>query len=59
MSSPVDGVVKNLYCDHGDKVAKDQLLAKLQNTDLELAITDVNGQLLAAGAHTSRPSSDR
>ncbi len=46
--APIDGVVKALYCDHGDKVAKEQLLANLRNTDLELAITDVQGQLLAA-----------
>jgi multidrug efflux pump subunit AcrA (membrane-fusion protein) len=46
--APIDGRVEELYCDHGEKVAKDQLLAKLQNTDLEFAITDAEGNWLAA-----------
>ena len=40
----VDGVVEDLYCKDNDKVVKDQLLAKLQNTDLEVAMTEVIGK---------------
>jgi len=40
----IDGVVQELKCAHGEEVAKDQLLVRLRNTDLEVAITDVEGQ---------------
>ena len=43
----IDGVVQELYCDHGDMVKKDQLLVQLRNTELEVALTDVQGQRLA------------
>jgi len=43
----VDGVVQDIYVAHGDAVKKEQLLVKLRNTDLEVAITDVQGQRLA------------
>jgi multidrug efflux pump subunit AcrA (membrane-fusion protein) len=40
-----DGVVEDLYCAHGDTVKKDQLLAQLRSTELEVALFDVKGQL--------------
>lgn len=43
----IDGVVDELKIAHGDEVEKDQLLARLRNTDLEVALTDVQGQRLA------------
>ena len=43
----IDGVVEDLNVAHGDKVAKDQLLVKLRNTDLDVAIDDVQGKRLA------------
>jgi multidrug efflux pump subunit AcrA (membrane-fusion protein) len=44
----IDGVVQDLKCAHGDMVKKDQLLVQLRNTDLEVAISDVEGQRQAA-----------
>ncbi|MBU4399552.1 MAG: efflux RND transporter periplasmic adaptor subunit [Planctomycetes bacterium] len=43
----IDGVVEELKVAHGEMVAKDQLLALLRNTDLEVALTDVQGQRMA------------
>ncbi|MBN1393766.1 MAG: biotin/lipoyl-binding protein [Pirellulales bacterium] len=43
----IDGVVEELKVAHGDEVDKDQLLAKLRNTDLEVALADVQGQRMA------------
>ena len=43
----IDGVVQELYCAHGDTVAKDKTLVLLRNTDLEVAIADVQGQRMA------------
>jgi len=43
----IDGVVEELKVAHGEEVKKDQLLAKLRNTDLEVALTDVQGQRMA------------
>lgn len=43
----IDGVVQDLYCAHGDTVAKDKSLVQLRNTDLEVAIADIQGQRMA------------
>ena len=43
----IDGEVEELKVVHGDKVKEDQLLAKLRNTDLKVALIDVQGQLMA------------
>ncbi len=43
----VDGIVQELFVAHGDLVKKDQPLAKLRNTEIEVALTDVLGQRLA------------
>ncbi len=43
----IDGVVEELKVAHGDTVNEDQLLALLRNTDLEVALTDVQGQRMA------------
>ena len=43
----IDGVVQDLYCDHGDMVAKDKTLVQLRNTDLEVAIAEVQGKRMA------------
>jgi hypothetical protein len=43
----IDGVVKDLYCAHNDLVPKDKTLVQLRNTDLEVALTDVEGQRMA------------
>lgn len=43
----IDGVVDELDVAHGDLVTKDQLLARLRNTDLEVALTDIQGQRMA------------
>jgi len=40
----IDGVVTDVTVKHGDRVDKKQLLARLRNTDLEVAVTDVVGQ---------------
>jgi len=45
----IDGVVEELFVAHGQEVKKDQLLARLRNTDLEVALTDIQGQRLATG----------
>jgi len=46
----VDGVVQEMYpgCDHGKTVKKDEPLLLLRNTDLEVALSDVQGQRMAA-----------
>ncbi len=41
----VDGEVDQLFVEHGDEVKKGQLLAKLRNTDLQVAITRVDGEI--------------
>jgi multidrug efflux pump subunit AcrA (membrane-fusion protein) len=43
----IDGVVDDLFCAHGDTVAKGKTLIKLRNPDLEVAITGVQGDRLA------------
>ena len=43
----IDGVVDDLKVKHGQEVAKGQLLAKLRNTDLEVALADIQGQRMA------------
>ncbi len=40
----IDGVVEELKVDHGDHVAKGQLLVKLRNTELEATIADIGGK---------------
>ena len=46
----VDGVVQEMHpdCDHGKTVKKDESLLLLRNTDLEVALSDVQGQRMAA-----------
>lgn len=41
----VDGEVDDLFVKHGDLVTKGQPLAKLRNTDLQVAITRVDGEI--------------
>lgn len=41
----VDGVVTDVLVKHGDKVTQGQLLARLRNTDLQVAITEVDGEI--------------
>ena len=43
----IDGVVQELYCAHGDTVAKDKTLVQLRNPDLEVQLTGVQGDRLA------------
>ncbi|MCD4727858.1 MAG: hemolysin D [Pirellulales bacterium] len=43
----IDGVVEELKVAHGETVDKNQLLALLRNTDLEVALADVQGQRMA------------
>jgi len=40
----IDGVVTDVTVKHGETVEKDQLLAQLRNTDLDVAIADITGQ---------------
>ena len=40
----IDGVVEDLEVAHGDTVAKNQLLARLRNTDLGVAVQDILGK---------------
>ena len=47
----VDGVVAEVFVEHGDYVQKGDLLVKLRNTDLEVQIADVLGRRRAAGEH--------
>ncbi len=44
----IDGVVDQLKVRHGQQVEEGQLLARLRNTDLEVALADVEGQRMAA-----------
>jgi multidrug efflux pump subunit AcrA (membrane-fusion protein) len=46
----IDGVVEELYCAHGDKVKKDQRLAQLRNTELEVALFEVEGKRATTAA---------
>lgn len=41
----IDGVVDEVLVEHGDSVEKSQELAHLRNTDLQVAIEDILGQL--------------
>ncbi len=43
----IDGVVQELFVAHGSPVVKDQLLAKLRSTEVEVALTEVQGQRMA------------
>jgi multidrug efflux pump subunit AcrA (membrane-fusion protein) len=43
----IDGVVDELFCAHGDTVAKNKTLIKLRNPDLEVALSGVQGDRLA------------
>ena len=45
VSASVEGTVSKVYVKHGDPVKKGQLLADLQNPDLDVKITEVEGQL--------------
>ncbi len=40
----IDGLVDQIYVKHGDMVAEGQILARLQNTDLDVAVRDILGQ---------------
>jgi multidrug efflux pump subunit AcrA (membrane-fusion protein) len=53
----IDGVVEELYCVHGEKVPKGKILVKLRNTDLEVAMHEVQGKLSANGAELAASSS--
>ncbi|MEO8271265.1 MAG: biotin/lipoyl-binding protein, partial [Aureliella sp.] len=44
----VEGEVEEVYVDHSDKVVQGQPLVKLRNRELEIEITDLQGQLDAA-----------
>jgi len=44
----VDGVVTELKVKHGDLVKRDQVLARLRNTDLQVQLEEIQGQLQAA-----------
>lgn len=41
----VDGEIEEVYVDHGDEVTQGQPLVKLRNRELEIEITDLQGQL--------------
>jgi multidrug efflux pump subunit AcrA (membrane-fusion protein) len=43
----IDGIVDELFCAHGDTVAKGKTLIKLRNPDLEVALSGVQGDRLA------------
>jgi multidrug efflux pump subunit AcrA (membrane-fusion protein) len=43
-----DGTVDQVLIHHGDRVTRGQLLARMRNTDLDVSITDVTGQIAAA-----------
>ncbi|HEY4313026.1 MAG TPA: biotin/lipoyl-binding protein [Pirellulales bacterium] len=45
VSASVEGTVTKVYVEHGATVRKGQLLADLQNTDLDVKITEVEGTL--------------
>ena len=45
VSASVEGTVSKVYVTHGDPVKKGQLLADLQNSELDVKITEVEGQL--------------
>lgn len=44
----VDGEIEEVFVDHGDLVQQGQPLVKLRNRELEIEITDLQGQLEAA-----------
>ena len=46
--APLDGIVEEVYVEHGDDVKEGQVVALLRNTDLEVSLTDVLGQYAAA-----------
>ena len=46
--APVDGTIERLLVRHGDKVQPKQLLAELQNTDLEVQLEELLGKRAAA-----------
>ncbi|MGC3972204.1 MAG: efflux RND transporter periplasmic adaptor subunit [Pirellulales bacterium] len=46
--APSDGVVKELYVKHGDRVAVGQPLLQLHNVDLEVQLTELAGRRRAA-----------
>jgi multidrug efflux pump subunit AcrA (membrane-fusion protein) len=48
----IDGVVNELLVKHGEQVQRDQLLAKLRNTELEVALTEVTGKLATVRQRT-------
>jgi multidrug efflux pump subunit AcrA (membrane-fusion protein) len=45
VSASVDGTVTQLLVNHGDKVKKGQLLAELQNNEVDMKITGLEGEL--------------
>lgn len=40
----VDGEVEEVFIDHGDKVAKDQVLVRMRNRELDIEIANLEGQ---------------
>jgi hypothetical protein len=57
----IDGVITAVYVKHGDIVHKGQELLKLKNTDLEVQLTELRGQLASVQRQLNyvRQSSDR
>lgn len=53
----LDGEVVEVLVKHGDKVKKGQLLAEMRNIDLEVKITDAEGQIEATKAQLSAVTS--
>jgi multidrug efflux pump subunit AcrA (membrane-fusion protein) len=45
----VDGIVQDLFCSHEELVEKGKTLVQLRNTDLEVALADIQGQRLSNG----------
>ncbi len=45
--APIDGMVQELCCAHRNMVAKDQTLVQLSSTELEVAITEAEGERMA------------
>ncbi len=43
----IDGDVKQVNCIHGEMVSKGKSLVELRNTDVEVALTDVQGQRMS------------
>lgn len=50
ISPPVEGVIKAIYAEEGDRIRKDELLAELENTQLEIRATQAETSLAQARA---------